>query len=180
MSPADLLLAMNDSDRSEAISLAKDFFSLMVPTLVFLLTIVVDLALMLILVAILPNLTGRAVLKARTRGLMSVLVGALPVILLVLLCVGAFKKAPPVAIVLAALMCPLILLGLASTSEALGRRVFLLAGRERSRPLHLLVGWPLLAVACCIPIVGWFVVFPYALLLGIGSVILGLASRENL
>jgi hypothetical protein len=135
----------------------------------------VGFGLLMVLMAVMPNLSARATAKFRTRHLFSFLIGlgaALPCFILTALGPGG-------AVLGLALFTPLFLLGQLSVSETLGRKVFFLASREGSRPLHVLVGWPLLTLASLTPVVGWFLIAPYALISGMGSVLIGLFSKEE-
>lgn len=156
----------------------KDLVNVAAGAFVFLLMMAAGYALLLLLMAVMPNLSGRAARKAQTRPFLSPLTGLAPLVLTVLF-VGVAGNAPVIGIAGLALLTPLTLLGLASVSEALGRKVFLLAGREGSRPVELLVGWPLVVLASSIPFVGWFIIYPYVLLVGMGSVILSVFSSEE-
>lgn len=138
-------------------------------------SIVVGLGLLMLILALVPAWTGRAALAYRRRHLFSALIGlgmAVPGL-------GLVGAGGPAAVLAIAVYTPLTFLALLSCSEAFGQKIFLVAGREVSRPVHVLVGWPLLAAACCVPFLGQIVILPYALLSGMGSVALGLFSRDE-
>lgn len=136
------------------------------------------LALLLLTVALMPNLSGRASITYGTRHLVCFLLG-IGVTVVALLLFGISHAIPGVAVIVLALLAPLSLLALASVSENLGRRLCVLGGREGSRPVHLLLGWLVLASAMLVPFLGWFVILPYALVSGMGSVLLGVFAREE-
>lgn len=73
----------------------------------------------------------------------------------------------------------LALVGLAAASEDVGRRLTWICGREGSRARHLAVGWLVIAAAGCVPVIGWFIVLPYAILSGLGSITVGAFSRGS-
>lgn len=81
----------------------------------------------------------------------------------------------PPAVVIGAVLAILLSFGLTGMSNTLGERLF----AEQPAWRKTLFGTILLAFACALPVVGWFLLFPYAGLVGFGAVILGFLQREN-
>jgi hypothetical protein len=92
----------------------------------------------------------------------------------------AAEHAKPWNLPVAALIVTALLVSLCASSEALGRRLALLAGRDSSRVSHLVWGWVTLALASMVPVVGWFIVLPVAVILGLGATLVGLLRRDEL
>lgn len=137
-----------------------------------------SMALLLLVAAVLPNLSERATLRfGRRHGIC--LMAGLGVGVLALLSVAVAKPLPLLSVAGLGLLTPLFVLGFGAAGEALGRRIFFLAGREGSRPLHLLVGWPCLVLAACIPGLGWAIGI-YAATAGMGSAVVALFSKDDL
>jgi hypothetical protein len=76
---------------------------------------------------------------------------------------------------LAALLSAVLSLGLAGMVNILGERIF----PESNALKRSIYGSVVLSFACALPFVGWFLLLPYAGLLGFGAFILGLFQREN-
>jgi hypothetical protein len=79
------------------------------------------------------------------------------------------------AVIILALLAMALSLGLAGMSSLIGERIF----PELSAWKQLLWGTICLSLACALPLVGWFLLLPYAGLVGIGAVILGYFRRER-
>lgn len=137
------------------------------------------LGLLVLLQSSAPGLIGRATGVLRHRPLISTGLGAgLTVGLVGLASVG--RSFPPAAAFSVSVFAALTLFGLAAASENLGRRIAWISGREGSRSSHLVFGWLALFAAACVPYVGWFLVAPWAITSGIGSLILGsIAPRSQ-
>lgn len=69
----------------------------------------------------------------------------------------------------------LLLLGLTAVAEMLGARLFMEASSFRQH----LGGAIVLILGGLTPFVGWFILFPYVGLLGVGAVILGWSRRRR-
>jgi hypothetical protein len=76
---------------------------------------------------------------------------------------------------LAALLSAVLSIGLAGMVNILGERIF----PESNVLKRSIYGTVVLSFACALPFVGWFLLLPYAGLLGFGAFILGLFQREN-
>jgi hypothetical protein len=136
-------------------------------------------ALLLMVTALAPNITHRAGYCLRTRGLLSFLVGLGSTgVLLVGGAVG--QHVPALAVIVLALSAVALIVALVASSEALGRKLAMLAGRDGSRVSHLIWGWFTFVLAGGIPFVGWFVILPYGIIAGMGAAILGFFVREEL
>ncbi len=79
------------------------------------------------------------------------------------------------ALLITAVLAIMLSFGLAGISNLLGERIFpdQLAWKQTAW------GTVILSFACALPVVGWFLLLPYAGFVGIGAVILGLFQREN-
>lgn len=135
-------------------------------------------ALLLLVSALAPNITHRAGYCLRTRSALSFAIGLVAAGLLFLAAVVG-HRVPPVAVGVLALSIVGSALAFEASSEALGRKVAILAGRDGSRVSHLLWGWFALILAGGIPYIGWFVVLPCGLVAGLGATILGFFVREE-
>lgn len=80
----------------------------------------------------------------------------------------------PATIILASLTIVLSM-GLAGMSNIIGERIF----PDLSVWKQTLWGTVCLSLACALPFVGWFLLFPYIGFAGIGAVILGYFQREK-
>lgn len=79
------------------------------------------------------------------------------------------------AMIILALLAIVLSLGLAGMSNLIGERIF------PDMPAWKQTGWGTvcLSLACALPFVGWFLLFPYAGFVGVGAVILGFLQREK-
>ena len=79
------------------------------------------------------------------------------------------------ALLITAVLAIMLSFGLAGMSNMLGERIFpdQLAWKQTAW------GTVILSFACALPVVGWFLLLPYAGFVGIGAFILGLFQREN-
>ena len=80
----------------------------------------------------------------------------------------------PAVVILASLIIVLSM-GLAGMSNFIGERIF----PDLSIWKQTLWGTVCLSLACALPFVGWFLLFPYVGFAGIGAVILGYFQREK-
>ena len=78
------------------------------------------------------------------------------------------------ALLITALLTMILSFGLAGMVNVLGERIL----PEHSSLKKSAWGTVILAFACALPFVGWFLLFPYAGLIGFGAVILGFFQRE--
>lgn len=67
-------------------------------------------------------------------------------------------------------------LGLASVSRLVGYRVTELNEREASPLVQALAGALVLSFGIAFPLIGWLIVFPFSLIIGIGAIILALIN----
>jgi sorbitol-specific phosphotransferase system component IIBC len=79
------------------------------------------------------------------------------------------------ALIITALLMILLSFGLAGMIHALGERIL----PEYSSLKRTVWGTAILAFACALPFVGWFLLFPYTGLTGFGATILGFFQREK-
>ena len=78
------------------------------------------------------------------------------------------------ALLILAFLTIVISLGLAGMSSLIGERIF----SEFSGWKQTLWGTVCLSLACALPFVGWFLLFPYVAFVGIGAVILGFFNAK--
>lgn len=147
---------------------ATAFFAVAGGLTLWLATVIAIGGLLVIAVVVAPDVTTRCTDALRRRNIISLGAGAGVFFLMALLGAG-MTKIPLLALVWLVLATFLSVVGIASASEDLGRRVFWLVGREGNRVLHVLVGWVSLAAAAAVPVLGWFVIGPYLFLSGLGS-----------
>ena len=79
------------------------------------------------------------------------------------------------AVVILASVIIVLSMGLAGMSNFIGERIF----PDLSMWKQTLWGTVCLSLACALPFVGWFLLFPYVSFAGIGAVILGYFQREK-
>ena len=79
------------------------------------------------------------------------------------------------AIIILASLTIVLSIGLAGMSNLIGERIF----PDLSEWKQTLWGTVCLSLACGLPFVGWFLLFPYVGFAGIGAVILGYFQREK-
>lgn len=78
------------------------------------------------------------------------------------------------ALLILAFLTIVLSLGLAGMSSLIGERIF----SEFSGWKQTLWGTVCLSLACALPFVGWFLLFPYVAFVGIGAVILGFFNAK--
>jgi len=78
-------------------------------------------------------------------------------------------------VIILAFLAVLVSLGLAGVSNFIGERLF----PDLSAWKQTLWGTVCLSLACALPFVGWFLLFPYTGFVGIGAVILGFFQRDK-
>jgi hypothetical protein len=134
-------------------------------------------ALHLLTMVVAPDLTARSCNALRQRSFLSFAAGG--GIAIAMLLGGALCKALPVLGIPWALMATLLgTLGLAAASEDLGRRLFWTCGGEGNRATHILSGWAVMGLASSVPFLGWFVIAPYLVLSGVGSIVVGMVTAR--
>src|SRR5258706_14692501 len=78
------------------------------------------------------------------------------------------------ALLITALLATMLSFGLAGMTSLIGERIL----PELTSWRQSILGTVCLCFACALPFVGWFLLFPYAGLVGIGAFILSLFQRE--
>ena len=78
------------------------------------------------------------------------------------------------ALLITATLAVMLSFGLAGMVNLLGERIF----PEVTSWKRIIFGTAVLSFACALPLVGWFLLLPYAGFVGIGAFILGLFQRE--
>ena len=79
------------------------------------------------------------------------------------------------ALLITAVLAIMLSFGLLGMVSLLGERIF----PEVSAVKQTAFAAAVLSCACALPVVGWFLLFPYAGCVGIGAFILGLFQRET-
>jgi hypothetical protein len=89
---------------------------------------------------------------------------------------GAFGKVILTipALLITAVLAVMLSFGLTGMANLLGERIF----PEATSWRQTVLGTMTLSFACTLPFAGWFLLFPYVGLVGIGAFILGLFQRE--
>ncbi|MHC4606886.1 MAG: hypothetical protein ACYTAF_08100 [Planctomycetota bacterium] len=140
---------------------------------------VAGLGILYMMMIMAPSVTERCTGSLREKNFLSFLVG-FPVFFgmgtVVSLCGSA---GPGLQAMSGVVIGFLLLLGWASASEDIGRRLFWMSGREGSRATHLAVGWLVFTCASCFPFLGWFLIFPYVTLSGVGSLAVGVFRKPG-
>ncbi len=125
-----------------------------------------------------PNVLGRAAGAVRHRGVLSPVAGVLIAGGLVGTAAVA-HKVPAIAAIAVFDLVVFAVLGLVPFCEDLGRRLAWLRGREGSRVGHLATGWLVFLAASAVPFLGWFVILPFGLLSGLGSLLVGFVTPPD-
>ncbi len=125
-----------------------------------------------------PNATQRFSGALREHNVKSFFAGlGITVVELVLLAFAHHSQA--VCILLLTLFGAALIPSFAASSEDIGRRLFWACGKEGSRAAHLSSGWLVFAFGSLFPVIGWFVIFPYVTLSGLGSLVVGAFSSRR-
>lgn len=119
-----------------------------------------------------PTATQRFTAALRERNLRSFFVG-LPVAGVYAAAGAVVHKSPALFSIVALAFGVSLVLACAAAAEDIGRRLFWSCGKEGSRASHLAAGWLVFAFGSLFPVLGWFLIFPYVSLAGLGSLVLG-------
>ena len=99
------------------------------------------------------------------------------------ICIGLIAtEIPPLAIgsvIVGTIGILGVLFGLSSIVSILGERVLALRNRESSPFAQTILGTLLLATLGIVPFLGWFLIAPVAVFLGLGSLVLSTARRRR-
>lgn len=126
-----------------------------------------------------PGITARSGSALRERNALSFVLG-IPVFVAFLVLLSIAERIPEgLRLALLLFIVASVLLGWATASEDLGRRLFLVSSREGSRASHLAAGWLVLCFGSLFPVLGWFVVLPYLTLSGLGSLLAATLRRSG-
>jgi hypothetical protein len=136
------------------------------------LAVAVGLSLLIVVQLLFPGLTTCGA-EALGKGLFrSFLLGLAVLVLLVAIVFVASLAAKPLAGALAVvLMTLLVLITFPMVSQDMGRRIFARSGASRGPVAQLAVGWLVFVGAGITPILGWFIIFPFLTLAGIGALV---------
>ncbi len=129
-------------------------------------------------IVIAPNATQKCSTALREHNLKSFFAG-LGITVGALALLALTHSAPPVSVLLITLFSTMLIPALAATSEDIGRRLYWACGKEGSRAAHLAGGWLVFAFASLFPVIGWFVIFPYVAISGVGSLAVGAFSSRK-
>ena len=155
------------------------FFGIAGWAVVLLVLAAMMLGLMFFVLIVAPEASRRCGQTLARRNIASFVMG-LPITGLALLGVAVLSHiSEPIGALAFAGVGLILAFGATVAGEDLGRRLFYACGREGNRATRLLVGWPLLFVASLVPIVGWFLIFPYVVGSGVGSIALTALSRNS-
>jgi hypothetical protein len=128
-------------------------------------------------VVVAPNATQRFSGALRERNLASLLTG-LPVMGVFAVSGAITHRSAGLSGVAFLVFAVSVILAFTAAAEDVGRRLFWACGREGSRAAQLATGWLVLAFGSLFPVIGWFLILPYALLSGLGSLVLGSFPRR--
>lgn len=136
------------------------------------------LGILFMTMVIAPNATHRFAGALRERNVLSFFAGlGTAIVMLGLLAVT--QGAPGLTVLLSAVFGAALIPALAAGSEDVGRRLFWACGKEGSRASHLASGWLVFAFGSSFPVIGWFLIFPYVALSGLGSLVVGALSSRG-
>lgn len=125
-----------------------------------------------------PNATQRFAGALRERNLRSFLAGV-PVAGVYGVAAAVVHKSPALFSIVGLAFGVSLVLAYAAAAEDIGRRLYWACGKEGSRASHLGAGWLVFAFGSLFPVIGWFVIFPYVSLSGLGSIPLGALARRG-
>jgi hypothetical protein len=123
-------------------------------------------------VAIAPNATQKFSGALREHNIKSFFAG-LGTTLVMLLLLAVTHHAHGLTLLLLTVFGAALIPALAAGAEDIGRRLFWASGKEGSRASHLAGGWLVFAFGSIFPVIGWFVIFPYVTISGLGSLVVG-------
>jgi hypothetical protein len=141
-------------------------------------TIVSLLGILFMTIVIAPNATQRFSGALREHNIKSFFVGLVAF-------AGMFGMlavthgTPPLQALLSTLFGVAIIPAFAAGSEDIGRRLYWACGKEGTRAAHLSSGWLVFAFGSLFPVIGWFLIFPYVTLSGLGSLLVGARSPKT-
>jgi len=123
-------------------------------------------------IAIAPHATQKFSGALREHNIKSFFAGlGSAVVMLAVLAVT--HRAQGLKILLMTLFGAALIPAFAAGAEDIGRRLFWASGKEGSRASHLASGWLVFAFGSIFPVIGWFLIFPYVTLSGLGSIVVG-------
>ena len=136
------------------------------------LAVAVWLCLLIVVQLLFPGLTTCGA-EALGKGLFrSFLLGlAVLVVLVGVVFVASLAAKPLGGVIAVVLMTLLALITFPMISQDMGRRIFARSGANRGPVAQLAVGWLVFAGAGITPILGWFIIFPFLTLAGIGALV---------
>lgn len=160
----------------ETLELAQGFFGVGSLVLVSGIVLACLLGFFVLAIAMAPDLTRRMGQAVSNRWILSFFAGV-PIAAVIVVALHVGHAVPVVGV--AAVVSGFYLggLGLSASAEGLGRKVFWAAGKMGNRPLHAVVGGVVLAAVGVIPVAGWLIA-AYALVSGLGSVVVGLCDGK--
>ncbi len=123
-----------------------------------------------------PGLSQKCTTAVKGRSFLAFLAG-LPLIGLLFVLGAIGKHFPPAAIVAGLFLGFFTLLAVSVTAEDIGRRLYWASGKEGSRMRYLMAGWPVFFLSSAVPVIGWWVILPYGVISGFGSIVLALFGK---
>jgi len=96
---------------------------------------------------------------------------AVLVVLAAIVYVASLASKPLGGVIAVVLMTLLALITFPMVSQDMGRRIFARSGANHGPVAQLAVGWLVFAGAGITPILGWFIIFPFLTLAGIGALV---------
>jgi hypothetical protein len=136
------------------------------------------LALLFLTVFLAPGISQRGSEHVQSSPWRSLLVGVAADGGLILLG-AATRHASPLAVIALPILFLLVVGGIAVIAQDIGRRAFTLAGQPGTRLGRIAAGWAVCLLASAIPYLGWIVIGPILLTMGIGGFLLSLFSRAS-
>jgi hypothetical protein len=142
--------------------------------------VAIGVCVLIVVQLVFPGLTSCGV-QALERGVFrSFLLGLATLVAIVLLALLVSLLSKPLGGLLLVVLCVVLgLIAFAMVSEVLGRRISARSGADRGPAGQLAVGWLVFVGASFAPILGWFVIFPFLTLAGIGAIVQTLWSRKT-
>lgn len=134
------------------------------------------LALFALVMGFFPGLTERTNNYLQSNPFRSFILGFLNVLLLFLLLIVSKGR---LGIIVLPVFLIMVIFGLIASSEDLGRRIMPLLNGKGTRFSRLTIGWVFLVLASLIPFLGWFIIFPWRLLSGIGAFVISTFSKTK-
>ena len=139
-------------------------------------SLVTILALLILATILCPRFTERVSDELKMRHLKCFLLGLVNVVFLIIL-VAVSRGI--LVIIVGPVLFILIILGWVGIADDLGRRMLRLINKEGNRLTRITFGWLVLFFSSIVPVVGWFIIFPYLTLSGCGAFVIALVGKKK-